>query len=209
MPLAIELAAARVSALSISEIAQRLDERFSMLTSHLRTAPPRHQTLAATIDWSYALLTEPEQTVLRRLSVFAGGCTLQAAEAVVADPLGERQLRVRPIAVLDLLSRTVDKSLVVVQEQAGGTRYDMLETIRQYAAERLVEADEHETVRNRHLAHYLHLAEEAEPQLHGPNAVAWLERLETEHDNLRVALSWALSRAEHSEEAASSALRLG
>ena len=208
MPLAIELAAARARALSVNEIAKRLDERFSLLTTNLRTAPARHQTLAATLDWSYALLTNPEQIVLRRLSVFAGGCTLEAAEAIVTDLSSDPEPRIHPTAILDLLSRTVDKSLVVMQEQADGTRYHLLETIQQYASVRLAEAGEEETARNRHLTHYLRLAEQADPQLRGPGIIAWLERLDAEHDNFRAALGWVLRRAEHSEEAAENALRL-
>ncbi len=136
MPLAIELAAASVRVLTVAQIAERLDDRFNLLSTSIRTAPVRHQTLRATIDWSYALLAEAERAVLRRLSVFAGGCALEAAEAVCADT------RVSSGSILDLLSRLVDKSLVVTQAQVDGTRYHLLDTIRQYAGERLREADE-------------------------------------------------------------------
>ena len=185
MPLAIELAAARVRSLSIQQIAQRLDDRFRLLTGGSRTAPPRQQTLASTIDWSYAVLSAKEQKVLQRLSVFAGNATLEAAESVCVDEglqAGE---------MLNLLSHLLDKSLVIAEKTDGGeTRYSLLETIRQYALEKLSEANEAEAVRDRHLDYFIHWAERTEAHLHGPNQLHWLEQYEAEHDNLRAALRW-------------------
>ncbi|HJS28873.1 MAG TPA: tetratricopeptide repeat protein, partial [Anaerolineales bacterium] len=184
IPLAIELAAARVKAMSVEQIAERLDDRFRLLTGGSRTALPRHQTLQALIDWSYELVSEPERVLLRRLSVFAGGWTLEAAEKVCAgNGIPARQ-------VLDLLARLVDKSLVAVEERTGTARYRMLHTIRQYAREKLFASGEEERVRARHLDFYAGLAEEAEPQLRSAEQLQWLDRLETDHDNLRAALRW-------------------
>jgi non-specific serine/threonine protein kinase len=190
IPLAIELAAARVRLLTVEHLAARLDNRFNLLTTGSRTAPPRHQTLYATLDWSYALLSDGEQRLLRRFSTFAGGWTLEAAEEVCADehlPRGE---------ILDALARLVDKSLVVVQEHNGAVRYHFLETIRQFARERLVASDEYEKMRFLHLKFFLWLAEEAEPLLFSPDQAQWFERLEMENDNFRAALDWALESNE-------------
>ncbi|MGQ0600985.1 MAG: tetratricopeptide repeat protein [Anaerolineales bacterium] len=197
MPLAIELAAARVRALSVQQIAERLDNRFSLLTSGSRTAPPRHQTLAATLDWSYALLSETERNVLQRLSVFAGGGTLEAAEAVCAekDEVEGMKDEVHPSDVLDTLSHLVDKSLVVTDPSGGEPRYRLLETIRQYAREKLNDSGKADEARDRHLDYYLHWAEQAEPCLAGLEQLLWLNQFEAEHDNLRAALEWSL-RAE-------------
>jgi predicted ATPase/DNA-binding CsgD family transcriptional regulator len=192
MPLAIELAAARVRTLSVPEIAQRLDDRFHLLTSGSRTAPLRHQTLSATLDWSYALLSELEQKVLQALSVFAGGGTLNAVEAVCASQ------GVESGEVLDVLSRLVDKSLVMVDKpERRETRYRLLETIRQYAREKLVESGQVDQrsspvdeSKDRHLDYFLQWAENAEPHLIGPEQVEWLDRYEAEGDNLRAALEW-------------------
>jgi len=184
IPLALELAAARVKLLSAEQIAARLDDSFRLLTGGSRTALPRQQTLRALIDWSHDLLTEPERALLRRLAVFAGGWTLEAAEAVGGD-----------CDVLDLLTRLVDKSLVVADRAPGDeTRYRSLETIRQYARDKLFDAPggESAAARDRHLAYYLRLAEDAAPRLLGPDESRWLERLATEQDNLRAALEWAL-----------------
>src|SRR5215216_4419548 len=189
IPLAIELAAARVG-LSVEQIAARLDDSLRLLTSGSRTALPRQRTLRGTLDWSYALLSEPERELFCRLSVFAGGWTLEAAEAVGA---GDTQ----QCDVLDLLSMLVDKSLVVAEATGiGGLRYRMLEPIRQYAMEKLEEGGDAEEVRRCHNTFFLALAEEAEPKLRGAEDTEWLERLEAEHDNLRVALSWTLERGE-------------
>jgi predicted ATPase/DNA-binding SARP family transcriptional activator/class 3 adenylate cyclase len=182
MPLAIELAAARVKALPVEKIHQLLDDMFRLLTGGSRTALPRHQTLRATIDWSYHLLTEVERVLLRRLSVFAGGWTLAAAEAVCA-PEG-----VETWEVLDLLTSLVEKSLVLYEERGGEGRYRLLETVRQYARDRLLEAGEAEAVQRRHRHWFLALAEAAAPELLGTEQVAWLERLEADHDNFRTAL---------------------
>ncbi len=206
IPLAIELAAARVKVLSLEQIAQRLDDRFRLLTGGSRTALPRQQTLRALIDWSWDLLSEQERTLLRRLAVVAGGWTLAAAEAVCAGP------DIDQAEVLDLLSRLVDKSLVLAglvwEGQAPDglpeARYRLLETIRQYSAEKLLASGEAAALRARHRDWYLHLAEAAEPELRGPRQAAWFDRLEIEHDNLRAALEW--SRAE--EGGAETGLRL-
>lgn len=187
IPLAIELAAARTKVLSVAEIAARLDDRFSLLTAGSRTAIPRHQTLRATIDWSYELLTEPERILFRRLAVFAGGFSLDAAETVSSH--GE----LRQNDVLDSLGRLVDKSLVIVERRspATETRYRLLETIRQYALERLVEVGEAPSVRDRHLDYYLTLAEKSEPNIFGSKAADWFHRLDIEIDNIRAAIEWS------------------
>ena len=185
IPLAIELAAARVRVLTVAQIASRLDDRFTLLTSGSRTALPRQQTLRATIDWSYDLLTDKERMLFRRLAVFVGGWTLEAAEAVCSGDGIEAN------EVLDLLTQLVKKSLVIMQEQEGEARYHMLETIRQYAREKLMMASENELIQARHLAFFTQLALTAEPALEETNQVPWLNRLEIEHDNLRAALSWA------------------
>jgi predicted ATPase/DNA-binding CsgD family transcriptional regulator len=198
IPLAIELAAARVRVFSIEQIASRLDDRFHLLTAGSRTAMPRQQTLQATVDWSYVLLSEPERAVLRRLSVFAGGWSFEAAE-IVASGDG-----IHTHAVLDLLAQLVDKSLVIAEEHHGVTRYRLLETIRQYARDRLAEAGETDHMRDRHLTYFLELAEQAEPELRGREDSLVLGRLEVEHDNLRVALDWSLT----SPNSGDAALRL-
>ena len=187
IPLALELAAARVNILTIEQIANRLDDRFRLLTRGSRTALPRQQTLRALIDWSWDLLSEKEQVLLGRLSVFAGGMDLEAVEAVCAgDNLDIYDL-------LDILGDLVNKSLVIAQrEQGQATRYRLLETIRQYAQERLLTTGLGKEFRCRHLAYFLQLAEEAEPELVGPQQAAWFMRLEREGDNIRSALNWAL-----------------
>lgn len=194
MPLAIELAAARMRALSVREIAQRLDDRFRLLTGGSRTAPPRQQTLAATLDWSYRLLVEAERKVLQRLAVFAGGCTLAAAEAVCADEATGTD------AVLDVLAHLVDKSLVVADRKEEGTRYRLLETIRQYALERLLESGELDQVRERHCVYFVVWAEQADTHIDKPSEPASLRDYEAEHDNLRAALEWC--RGDESRAAA-------
>jgi tetratricopeptide (TPR) repeat protein len=189
IPLAIELAAARIKMLSVEQISKRLDDRFRLLTGGARTALPRQQTLRATIDWSYDVLSENERLLLRQLSVFAGGWTLEAAEEVCVG-----QDDILPYDILDLLTQLVNKSLVIVVEgsQSRDTRYRMLETIRQYAREKLLEAGGSEVVRQRHLAYFVKLAEQAEPELYRSNQLRWLNRLDDELDNLRMALEWAL-----------------
>jgi predicted ATPase/DNA-binding SARP family transcriptional activator len=197
IPLALELAAARTRVFPPDQIAARLDDRFRLLTGGSRTALPRHQTLLALIDWSYDLLSEAERLLLRRLSVFAGGWSFEAAQAVCGDELGD--------GVLDPLVHLVDKSMVVVEApmEAAEGRYRLLETIRQYAREKLLASGEAEAVRERHLECFLRLAEEAEPRLRGAEQLAWLDHVETEHDNLRTALAWSLERGK-----SESALRL-
>jgi predicted ATPase/DNA-binding SARP family transcriptional activator len=190
VPLAIELAAARVAVLSPDEILQHLDDRFSILTSGSRTALPRQQTLRATIDWSYNLLTGPERTLLCRLSVFTGGFTLAAAEAVcVTDEQFARN------EVIDSLGRLTDKSLVIVERgaESEATRYRLLETIREYAFEKVAGTPKETTLRRQHLAYYLALAEEAEPHTYDRQAIVWFHRLDSDFDNIRAALDWAES----------------
>ena len=185
MPLAIELAAARARSLSVQQIVQRLDDRFRLLTGGSRTAPLRQQTLASTLEWSYALLSAKEQEVLQRLSVFAGGATLDAAESVCAGR------DVPAMEVLDLLSRLVDKNLVTADKsERRATRYRLLETIRQYAHEKLVETGSEGESKNRHLNYFIQWAENAEHHLIRPEQVEWLDRYEAEHDNFRAALEW-------------------
>ena len=201
IPLAIELAAARVPLLSVQEIAVRLGDRFRLLTGGRRTALPRQQTLQALIDWSWDLLTEDERRLLRRISVFAGGCTLEAATQVTRLPDEARAGGDPSLDTLDALGRLVGRSLVVV-DRGGSTRYHLLETIRQYARDRLVAEDESSTMRDRHLAFFLGLAVEAEPALIGADMAARLARLDADADNLRTALDWAF------EEDPPAALRL-
>ena len=193
MPLAIELAAARVRSLSVQQIEERLDDRFHLLTGGSRTAPPRQQTLMSTLDWSYTLLSATEQKVLRRFSVFAGGATLEAAEWVCA---GEE---VESAEVLDTLSHLVDKSLVTADKPGSGERrhapggslrYRLLETIRQYALEKLSDSGEVDGSRNRHLNYFIQWTETAELHLSGMEQVEWFELFEAEHDNVRAALDW-------------------
>jgi predicted ATPase/class 3 adenylate cyclase len=191
IPLAIELAAARIHSLSVDDVNQRLDQRFRLLTAGARTAMPRQQTLRAAIDWSYELLGRTEQTLLCRLSVFANGWTLAAAEAICADD------DVEAADMLDLLTSLADKSLVLAEESDGSTRYRMLETVRQYALQLLEGAGDAERPRVRHLAHFVTLAEEAETHSTAADQQAWLDRLELEHDNVRVALSWSARDAAH------------
>ena len=182
LPLAIELAAARVRALSVETIAGRLGERFHLLASGDPTALPRQQTLRALIDWSHDLLTQPERMLLRRLAVFAGSWTVDAAESVASGSGIDKP------DVLDLMTSLVEKSLVT--HEAKGTRYRLLETIREYALERLAEAGEADATRTRHLAHYLALAERANPELVGPDQGMWLARLDAERENFLAAHAW-------------------
>ena len=185
MPLAIELAAARVKALEVEQIAKRLDDRFRLLTGGSRTALPRQQTLQALIDWSHDLLPVAEQVLLRRLSVFAGGWTLEAAEAICA---GEG---IDVSEVLDLLTRLVEKSLVVLDATEAEPRYRMLQTIRQYAASKRDDAVEGDSLGTRHLEHFRDLAETAEPSFFHPDQLAWYRRIDAELENIRAALEWS------------------
>ena len=196
IPLAIELAAARVQLLSVEEILSRLDDRFRLLTGGARTLLPRQQTLRALIDWSYDLLPEDERFLFRRLSVFAGGWTLEAAEQVCSQAdLQESSEGAQPSDVSDLLSQLVNKSLVVIAKgsQGGGPRYTMLETIRQYGHDRLAEVEGSETFRQHHLAYFVKLTARAGPELYHKDQAFWLNRLVEELDNLRLALEWALT----------------
>jgi predicted ATPase/DNA-binding SARP family transcriptional activator len=180
IPLALELAAARLKLLAADQIAARLDDRFQLLTSGSRTALPRQRTLRATLDWSYELLDERERGLLRQLSVFPGRFSLETAEKVCGS-MGE---------VLDLLGQLVDKSLVSVEEQAGEARYHLLETTREYAREQAAAMGEEAALRQRHAEYFLALAESAVTMLNGPEAAGWLDRLEAVDDNLRAAMGW-------------------
>ncbi|MCO1658972.1 BTAD domain-containing putative transcriptional regulator [Pseudonocardia humida] len=186
-PLPIELAAARLRTLNPAEIAARLGDRFRLLTSGARTALPRHQTLRAVVDWSWDLLGEPERAVARRLSVFAGGATARDAEAVCAAPGG-----LSPDDVFDLLASLVDKSMVVAVTGAGPTRYRMLETIREYAGERLDEAGERTATEATHARLFLERAEAAEPHLRGAEQLGWLARLNDDAEEIDIALRRAV-----------------
>jgi len=194
MPLAIELAAARVHALPVGDLVERLDDRFALLAGGGRTADPRQQTLRATVDWSFQLLEEADRRLFRRLAVFAGGFTVAAAEAVCAGD------GLRPEGVMDGLFRLVDRSLVVA---AGGqpARFRLLETLRAYGQERLAEAGEAEAVTGRHAVWFQDLAEQA-AQHRGK--LRWLRLLDADYDNLRAALDWAVARGDHQ-----TALRIG
>ena len=192
IPLAIELAAARIKVLNVEQIAERLNDRFRLLTGGSRTALPRQQTLRAMIDWSYDLLAESERLLLHRLAVFAGGWNLELAEQTCCDE------RIDQYNILDMLGRLVDKSLVVVAEGKTETRYRMLETVRQYAREKLFESGEGEKARDRHLQAFIDLAEKAEPEIRSFDQLTWLDRLDEEIDNLRSALEWARERERES-----------
>ncbi|HLO13608.1 MAG TPA: hypothetical protein VK206_02190, partial [Anaerolineales bacterium] len=187
IPLAIELAASRVNVLTVEQILKRLDDRFNLLTGGLRSALPRHRTLRATIEWSYELLSEKERILFRRLAVFIGGWTLESAEEVCSG--GD----IASGDVLELLSLLVNKSLVIAEETQNRSRYRMLETIRQYAREKLVESSEEENIHTRHLAYFTKLAEQVEPELYSSNQILWGNKLWDEIGNLRTAMEWALA----------------
>ncbi|WP_443052877.1 AfsR/SARP family transcriptional regulator [Streptomyces sp. NBC_01186] len=197
LPLAIELAAARLRSLTPAQLARRLDDRFRLLTSGSRTVLPRQQTLRAVVDWSWELLSEAERAVLRRLSVFAGGCRLEQAEEVCADlPGGDDG------ETAALLGSLVDKSLVVAvpDSRGDGMRYRLLETVGEYAARKLdAVPGERERAERRHLVTYRELARTADPLLRGPQQAVWLDRLESEHDNIRSALRRAVAAHEEHE----------
>jgi predicted ATPase/DNA-binding SARP family transcriptional activator len=189
IPLAIELAAARLRTMSLDQLANRLDDRFRLLTGGSRTALPRHRTLRAVIDWSWGPLTDAERSVLRRLSVFSGGASLEAAERVCAGDA------VEPDQVLDLLTALTEKSLVVTGGE-GAPRYRMLGTIKEYAGQRLAEAGEADLARRTHLAYFTELVETAEPHLRRAEQLEWLAILETEHENIAAAMRGALAAGE-------------
>jgi predicted ATPase/class 3 adenylate cyclase len=214
IPLALELAAARVRVLPVAQVLARLEDRFRLLTGGSRTALERHQTLQAAVDWSYDLLTDPEKVLFARLGVFAGGFTLEAAEMVASDqgpvagprpaapasgrtPTTDHQPLITSEDVLDLLTRLVDRSLVVADAEPDGTaRYRLLETLRQYARQRLAASVETDHVRARHAAHFLVFADQAEPQIRGTDPAPCLDRLELEMDNFRSALDWTEASGE-------------
>jgi len=194
IPLAIELAAARVRMLSVEQIAAYLDDCFHLLTGGSRTVLPRHQTLRAAIDWGYNLLSSSECSLLRRLSIFVGGLTLEAAEEVCqGNGLAQAE-------ILDLLSGLASKSMVTVELASGGARrYKLLETIRQYGEEKLRQADEEGWCRQQHLAFFLHFAEIGDQKLHGPESLEWLRRIEADYGNLRAALEWCFGAGQAGE----------
>ena len=193
MPLAIELAAARVRSLSVQQIAQKLDDRFHLLTGGSRMAPLRQQTLEYTIDWSYALLSLPEQKVLQKLAVFAGSANLDAVEFVcTGDGVDQRE-------VMDIVSQLVNKSLVIAIQRSGEMRYSQLETIRQYASQKSQDSEVFETARDRYLAYYAQWIEIIESNRQEGDYVSWLARYETENDNLRGALGWSLTSEDRLE----------
>jgi len=183
IPLAIELAASRITVFSPEQIAKRLDDRFKLLTGGSRTALPRQQTLRALIDWSYDLLGEAERALLRRLSVFAGGWTFEAAEYICNN-----------VDVFEYLPQLINKSLVVVNDEGDEPRYYLLETIRQYARDKLLENGEGEGTRNRHLAYFLEIAETAQPEMAlMEKELEWIRRFRTEFDNIRATIEWGLA----------------
>lgn len=188
IPLALELAAARLSALGLDQLSARLEDRFRLLVRGGRDAQPRQQTLRGLLDWSWDLLTEEERILLRRLAVFAGGWTLEAAETICANDTED---------VLDGLTLLTDRSLVVAEPQKSGSlRYRLLETVRQYAQEKLDESGETANLQARHQEYFANLAQEASQRISSPEQAQWLERLEQEHDNLRTALDWRLDMVE-------------
>jgi predicted ATPase len=200
LPLTIELVAARIKLLTPQAILGRLGNRLKLLTGGARNLPERQQTLRSTIEWSYGLLDEGEKVLFARLSVFAGGRTLEAIEAI-CDAEGDL-----PVDVLDGLASLVDENLLKQEEGVGAEpRFVMLETIHEFAREKLQESDEVEDIRRLHAEYFLALAEEAEAGVEGSQQPVWLERLEKEHDNMRAALSWALGQGQDSELA----LRMG
>ena len=192
IPLAIELAAARLSALTVEQLSDRLGDRFRLLTGGSRAALPRHRTLAAAIEWSHDLLNETEQVCLRRLAVFAGGCTIDAAETVCPDE------KLPPGAIFDTVTALIDRSLLTTEERSGSMRYGMLESIREYALGRLTAAEESAVLRSRHLAWVLEFTGKAD--LTGPDQAAWLDMLEDERENLRAGLEWSLAPPDRNPE---------
>ncbi|GLX01924.1 LuxR C-terminal-related transcriptional regulator [Microtetraspora sp. NBRC 16547] len=190
IPLALELAAVRLRALSLDQLLDRLDDRFRLLTAGSRAVLPRHRTLRALIDWSYGLCTEQERLLWARVSVFAGSLDLEAAEEVCSEDGIARE------DVLDLVIGLVDKSILIPDEQSSSMRYRLLETIRQYGRERLEECGQDAVMRRRHRDYYRRLAAEADRLLFGPDQVAWFTRLQREHANLRTALEYCFAQAE-------------
>ncbi len=189
MPLAIELAAARLRTMSLDQLARRLDDRFRLLTGGSRTALPHHRTLRAVVDWSWELLTDAERMVLRRLAVFAGGASLEAAEQVCAGDAVERE------QVLELLTSLTEKSLVLTEGDSA-PRYRMIDTIKEYAGHRLAEAGESDFARRAHLGYFTELTETADPHLRRAEQLEWLAALEVEHDNIALAMRGAIAAGE-------------
>lgn len=185
IPLALELAAARLKTLSVEQIHTRLGDRFNLLTNGARTLPHRHQTLQATIDWSYNLLSENEKVLFQRLSIFSGGWSLESAESVCSGN------GIHKKEVLDLLTSLAQKSLIQPYETPSGIRYEQLETIRQYGQEKFLAGNEVNILRKQHLKYFVELANQAEPELRGPVQMKWFNLLGQEMGNLRHALSWA------------------
>ena len=220
LPLAIELAAARVKLLSPQAILSRLDHRLKLLTGGARDLPTRQQTMSGAVEWSYELLTDDEKQLFRRLAVFAGGFTFDGAEAVVAgqrsvaakvETINERAAvrdAQQRVDVLDGVTSLVDKCLLVTKERADGeVRFRMLEVVREYALGRLEASGELEAMRLHHVAYFLALAEEAEPHLQGARPAEWLHRLEEDHDNIRAALRWSLVYCAESAARLAAAIR--
>jgi predicted ATPase/DNA-binding XRE family transcriptional regulator len=187
IPLALELAAARVKVLSVDQISARLDDRFHLLTRGVLSALPRHQTLHALIEWSYNLLSEEERVLFCRLAVFAGGWTIEAAEAVCSGN------NLKSYEILDILTNLVEKSLVITEDIAQQIHFRCLETIRQYTREKFLGTDEVEVIRNKHLAWILDWAKSIEPELHGRDQARRFDQIRIELDNIRVAMEWGLS----------------
>ncbi len=198
IPLAIELAAARVKMLAVEQIAARLGDGLRLLARGNRESPARHQTMQAALDWGYGLLTPREQRLFGRLAVLAGSFTLEAVESICTDPSPvPESANLSAAEVLDVLSNLVDKSMVLIAEREPGTpvRYRLLEPIRQYALEKLRETGAEAATRDRHLAYFVDFAEQAESKLKTENQLQWLRRLDKEHDNLRAALAWSAQAA--------------
>ncbi|MFC2093560.1 tetratricopeptide repeat protein, partial [Bacteroidota bacterium] len=200
IPLAIELAAARIKVLTVERIYERLNSRFSLLTGGKRTALPRQQTLKALIDWSYDLLSGQEKILWSRLSIFVDGWTLESAEEICSDD------KVNEEEILDLLSLLLEKSIIIFDSEEE--RYRILESIRSYGEEKLKEANETNKISSKHLHYFMELSETAEPKLKGPEAKEWLEKIETEHGNLESAIEWSLKNG-YSEEGSRLAGALG
>jgi predicted ATPase/DNA-binding CsgD family transcriptional regulator len=201
IPLALELAAARVKILGVDQIAAHLEESFQLLTGGFRTALPRHQTMRASIEWSYGLLSETEKILLHRFSVFAGGWTLEAAKEICIDRT------ISAYTVINLLAQLVNKSLVTMEnEPDGGIRYYLLDAIWDFAHEKLADTDENKSIHNAHVIYFLKLAETAEPNFKGQDQISWLDRLGRELPNLRVALGWGLNTDPYAELRLASAI---
>jgi len=208
LPLAIELAAARIKLLSPQAITARLSNRFALLADGAQNLPKRQQTMRNTLDWSYDLLTLEEKVLFARLGVFKGGCTLEAVEAIAGNPLESTDGAIT-IDPLEQLTSLLHKSMLVREMAGEEVRFHMLETIREYAHERLEASGEAELLRQRHIRYYLKMAETAQPELENAEAQVWIDRLDQEHDNLRAALQWALGRDNQKEIALSLAMTLG